>query len=64
MSVLLLIAATTSPITPPAADCRARYIQASAQNQQQSRDQSDSRRKQATPKPDRPARPCLIMAAV
>lgn len=64
MSVMLLIAASTSPIIQPIPDCRARYIQASAQNQQQSREQSDNRRKQATPKPDRPARPCLIMASV
>lgn len=64
MSVLLLIAATTSSVVQPAPDCRTRYIQASAQNQQQSREQNDNRRKEAAPKPERPTRPCLIMAAV
>jgi hypothetical protein len=37
-------------------------MQASAQNQPQ-RDSADTRRRQPAPKPDRPVRPCYIMAS-
>jgi hypothetical protein len=69
VSVLLLIAAATSPIASngsvaaPTPDCRSRYSQASAQSQPQ-RDAGDNRRRQPAPKPDRPVRPCYIMASV
>ncbi|MEY2928316.1 MAG: hypothetical protein RL367_2793 [Pseudomonadota bacterium] len=68
MSLLLLVAAAASPVAAngnggaQTQDCRTRYMQASAQNQPQ-RDSADTRRRQPAPKPDRPVRPCYIMAS-
>lgn len=63
MSILLLIAATTSPVVTTANDCRPRFIPASTQTQPQ-RDPADNRRRPAVPKQDRPTRPCYILASL
>ncbi len=65
MSILLMIAATTSQMAGQVPDCRTRFIPAANQSQTQ-RDTTDTRRRQPAQKPDRterPARPCYILAS-